>query len=151
MKKLARINTLFFFVSLGISATAQSALPAECTVMMQDRPVPSVLHAAAGYGKLDTEKVIIIKELDQLLAIKCPTDASMWNGEPAINYAVVVSESELMRYLLKAGANPLLPTEIKRYFSGMNRLEIARNVHRRISSDEGKLVLEILEQAIANR
>lgn len=133
------------------AATAQSALPAECTVMVQDRPVPSVPYAAEGYGKLDTDKATVIKELDHLLAIGCPIDASMWNGESAINYAVFVSEPELLRYLLKAGADPLLPTEIKRKFLGMNSLEIARDVHQRVHSDESKLVVEILEHATANR
>jgi hypothetical protein len=145
------LNTLFLTLAVSLSMNAHADEPAardKCMVDAKGTLEPAVAFVASHYGSQKMEKARVLALLDKYIAHGCPIDEADSKGMSALTVAIVTEEPELVRHMLKAGADPKLPIPVDEpWAKGLDSLGLAKVVYARKPTANNRLNVEILQEA----
>lgn len=128
-----------------LSAIRVAADNGECFVIHEGRQEPSVALTASAYDLPSSDKREVLKLISAFLAHGCSIEQSDSAGMSPVNVAVLTAEPELLRYLLKAGADPSLRiTGSRPWANGKNSVEFAQALNKVNPSAQRAEVMETL-------
>ena len=111
----------------------------------EGRQEPSVALAASAYDLPSSDKQVVLGLISAFLAHGCSIEQPDSAGMSPVNVSVLTAEPELLRYLLKAGANPSLRiTGSRPWANGKNSAEFAQALNKVSPSARRADVMEIL-------
>lgn len=126
----------------GVRAAASSG---ECLVKHEGHLEPAVALTAASYDLPTLDQQEVRDLLATFLAHGCSIEAPDRQGMSPVNVAVLLAEPDLLRYLLKAGADPTVRIAGSRpWANGKNSLEFAQKLDQVSPSAKRKQIIEIL-------
>lgn len=102
------------------------------------QPTPLNLTLRA-YGMQGFDKSRVLATAEKLIELGCDTDQRNLNGYTAMHEAILYNEADVVRFLLKHGADPAVtiqtgdnePSESRRFFSGMNAMQFTEELQRK--------------------
>ncbi|MCP8467618.1 hypothetical protein NK553_27060 [Pseudomonas sp. ZM23] len=126
----------------GIRAAAEKG---ECVIVHEGREEPAVALTASAYDLPSSDKQEVLKLISVFLAHGCSIAQPDSAGMSPLNVSVLTAEPDLLRYLLKAGADPSERISGSRpWANGKNSVELAQALNKVSPSERRKEVLEVL-------
>jgi hypothetical protein len=114
-----------------LSAIRAAAGKGECFVIHEGRQEPSVALTASAYDLPSSDKQEVLRLISAFLAHGCSIEQPDSAGMSPVNVSVLTAEPELLRYLLKAGADPSLRiTGSRPWANGKNSVEFAQALNK---------------------
>ncbi len=118
----------------------------ECVVLHEGRKEPAVALTASAYNIPAYDKQNTLKLISTLLAQGCSIEEPDSAGMSPVNVAVLQAEPDLLRFMLKAGANPSVRISGSRpWANGKNSIEFAEKLNKISPSEQRKEIIRVLQ------
>lgn len=128
-----------------LSAIRAAASNGDCYVTHEGRREPTIALTASAYDLPDSDKQEVQALISAFVEHGCSVDQPDSAGMSPINVSVLTAEPELLRFLLKVGANPSKRISGSRpWANGKNSVEFAQALNKIKPSAQRAEVLEIL-------
>ncbi len=129
-----------------LSGIRKAADSGECVVMHEGRKEPAVALTASAYNIPAYDKQNTLKLISTFLAHGCSIEEPDSAGMSPVNVAVLQAEPGLLRFMLKAGANPSVRISGSRaWANGKNSIEFAKLLNKVSPSEQRMEVITILK------
>lgn len=129
-----------------LSGIRKAADSGKCVVMHEGREEPAVALTASAYNIPAYDKQNTLNLISAFLAHGCSIEEPDSAGTSPVNVAVLLAESDLLRFMLKAGANPSVRISGSRpWANGKNSIEFAELLNKISPSEQRKEILKILK------
>ncbi len=154
MKKgmLSIICIISIFLNLTIayadelSSIRKAADSGECVVMHEGREEPAIALTASAYDIPAYDKQETLNLISAFLAHGCSIEEPDSAGTSPVNVAVLLAEPDLLRFMLKAGANPSVKISGSRpWTNGNNSVEFAELLNKVSPSEQRIEIIRILK------
>lgn len=123
-----------------------------CIVEYELGREPAIALAASGYDKPSINQKELLGLIEEFIAAGCPIDAEGSGGMSPINLAVLRVEPELLKVLLRHGANPLLKvSKSKSWINGKGSLEFSKLVYEMRGGERREEIVRIIGAHIASQ
>ncbi len=129
-----------------LSGIRKAADSGECVVMHEGRKEPAVALTASAYNIPAYDKQNTLKLISTFLAHGCSIEEPDSAGMSPVNVAVLQAEPDLLRFMLKAGANPSVRISGSRpWANGKNSIEFAEKLNKISPSEQRKEIIRVLQ------
>ena len=129
-----------------LSGIRKAADSGKCVVMHEGREEPAVALTASAYNIPAYDKQNTLNLISAFLAHGCSIEEPDSAGTSPVNVAVLLAEPDLLRFMLKAGANPSVRISGSRpWANGKNSIEFAELLNKISPSEQRKEILKILK------
>lgn len=129
-----------------LSGIRKAAHSGECVVMHEGRKEPAVALTASAYNISAYDKQNTLKLISTFLAHGCSIEEPDSAGMSPVNVAVLQAKPDLLRFMLKAGANPSVRISGSRpWANGKNSIEFAEKLNKISPSEQRKEIIRILK------
>lgn len=129
-----------------LSSIRKAANSGECVVMHEGREEPAIALTASAYNIPAYDKQNTLKLISTFLAHGCSVEEPDSAGISPVNVAVLLAEPDLLRFMLKAGANPSVRISRSRHWAnGKNSIEFAELLNKKNPSEQRKEIIRVLK------
>lgn len=129
-----------------LSGIRKAADSGECVVMHEGREEPAVALTASAYNIPAYDKQNTLTLISAFIAHGCSIEEPDSAGTSPVNVAVLQGEPDLLRFMLKAGANPSVRISGSRpWANGKNSIEFAELLNKVSPSEQRKEIIRILK------
>ncbi|KIQ06151.1 MULTISPECIES: ankyrin repeat domain-containing protein [Pseudomonas] len=129
-----------------LSGIRKAADSGECVVMHEGREEPAIAWTASAYNIPAYDKQNTLKLISAFIAHGCSIEEPDSAGMSPVNVAVLLAEPDLLRFMLKAGANPSARISGSRpWANGKNSIEFAELLNKISPSEQRKEIIRILK------